>query len=53
MTTKIDAALFTKIVALPKKERLDLFEFIGSASVGPIQFGKIINDLTSHPVDPG
>ena len=53
MATSIDPKLFFRIMALPKAERLDLLEFVGSASVGPQQLVKIVNDLTSHPVDPG
>lgn len=53
MATRIDPSLFSRIMALPMAERLDLLEFIGSANVGPTQLGKILDDLTSLPVDPG
>lgn len=53
MATIIDPKLFSRIMALPKAERLDLLEFVGSASVGPMQLDKILSDLTSLPVDPG
>ena len=53
LATAIDPELFSRIMALPKAVRLDLLEFIGSASVGSKQLEKIVNDLSSHPVDPG
>ena len=53
MATTIDPQLFSKIMALPKAVRLDLLEFVGSTPVGPKQLERIIDDLMSHPVDPG
>ncbi len=53
MATTIDPQLFSKIMTLPKKVRLDVLEFAGSTPVGPVQLDKIINDLMSTPVDPG
>jgi len=53
MATQIDPVLFSRIMALPEAVRLDLLEFTGSATVGPVQLRKIVNDLSSLPVDPG
>jgi hypothetical protein len=53
MAMSIDPELFSRIMALPKAVRLDLLEFVGSASVGPQQLEKIVCDHSSHPVDPG
>lgn len=45
MATRIAPEQFSKIMALPTEIRRDLLEFLGFASVGREELGKIINDL--------
>ncbi len=45
MATRIAPEQFSKIMALPTELRRDLLEFLGFASVGREELGKIINDL--------
>lgn len=53
MATRIDPKLFSRIMALPKNARLDLLEFAGATGIGSAQLEKIVDDLTSQPLDPG
>jgi hypothetical protein len=53
MATRIDPDLFSRIMALPSAERLEMLELAGSMSLGSDGLGKILDDLTCYPVDPG
>jgi hypothetical protein len=53
MATRIDPDLFSRIMALPTAERLDMLELAGSANMEPERLGKMVKDLSRYPVDPG
>jgi hypothetical protein len=44
---------FARLMALPRSDRMDLLEFIGSTPLGRGETGKLVRRLTARDIDHG